>query len=120
VQLGLGWTALERRPAVAQAFRWSVADARGGIPQARFDARVKHATTVELASDLTGWRPIPMGRQRRSSNEFTVSLPASPGVHRVRIRIDGGPWSVPPGVSLEEGDFGAVGVILLESATPLM
>jgi hypothetical protein len=70
----------------------------------RLVAHLPAAGTVELASDVTGWRPVAM--RRDAGDGWSVELPASPGVHRVSLRVDGGPWIAPPGLTAEDDGFG--------------
>jgi hypothetical protein len=70
------------------------------------------AMRVELASDVTGWRPIAM--QRGADDAWSAEVPASSGVHRVSFRIDGGAWIAPPGLVAEDDGFGGTaGVVVI-------
>jgi hypothetical protein len=67
---------------------------------------------VEVMADFTDWRP--MALTPASSGRFELALEIPPGVHRLNIRLDGGPWAVPEGARIEEDGFGgAVGVMLV-------
>jgi hypothetical protein len=69
-----------------------------------------NARLVEVDGDLTQWRPVSM--QREGPGRFHVSLPLPVGLSRVRIRIDGGPWIAPPGLTSVADDAGGLlGVI---------
>lgn len=73
----------------------------------RIAIRVPDAQTVEFASDCTGWQPVAM---TRGSDGWVVEVVATPGVHQANIRIDGGKWIAPPGLTAVDDDFaGTVG-----------
>jgi len=99
-----------RRPA-ALAERFSVAVEADGTRTLRL--LVPRASRVELMADFTDWLPIalrPAGKDRWSFNVFM-----SPGVHRVNIRVDGGPWMAPPGLTVVHDEFGgAVGLLVVQ------
>ena len=69
------------------------------------------ARTVELMGDFTDWKEIQL---RRRGDVWELRTQIAPGVHRLNIRIDGGPWLVPTGARPEEGEFGdKVGVVVI-------
>lgn len=87
----------------------------GGGTQQRFEVHAPAARRVELIGDFTGWQPVSL--TRAPDGNWSVTLPLDPGLHRVNLRVDEGPWGVPPGVPAVADDFGgAVGV--LEIARP--
>jgi hypothetical protein len=62
------------------------------------------ATRVEIASDVSGWLPVlltPAG-----ADAWTVTLPVTPGLHRLNVRLDGGDWLVPGGLTPVADEFG--------------
>ena len=70
------------------------------------------AESVELMGDATEW--LVRGMQRHPSGRWRAELALPPGVHRVMVRADGGPWVAPPGLPLGADDFGApVGMLLI-------
>jgi hypothetical protein len=70
------------------------------------------AQRVELMGDFTDWEPVAL--VRIGADTWEIRLPVSPGVHRLNVRIDGGPWLVPAGTRLEHTEFGgAVGVVVI-------
>ncbi len=70
------------------------------------------AGTVEIVGDFTDWLPVALARKEGAVWE--VSLPVTPGVHRMNLRLDGGPWIVPKGLRLEQNEFGgAVGLLVV-------
>jgi len=103
-----------RRPRLPRGVRptaaaFQVEDDRGGR---RLRVRVPGARSVELAGDFTNWQPVAL--RQGDTDEWEVTLPITPGVHRVAIRIDGDSWTTPPGVAAVADEFqGTVGVIVV-------
>jgi hypothetical protein len=47
-------------------------------------------------------------------DRWTTTLPLAPGIYEVNIRIDGGRWLVPPGLTTNSDEFGgAVGILVV-------
>jgi hypothetical protein len=47
--------------------------------------------------------------------DWIVVVPVSPGLHRVAVRTNGGPWEPPPGVRVVASEFGGlVGEVTIE------
>lgn len=70
------------------------------------------ATRVEVMGDFTEWQPVVMARVEAGRFEFAIRLPS--GMHRFNVRLDGGPWRVPPGVDVADDEFGGeVGVVVV-------
>jgi hypothetical protein len=109
--LGVGLTAATGRrahdapspPAAAPAAE-AFAAIRLSPGRYRVVAHVAGAAQVELASDLTGWKPVVM--QRESGDAWSADLHASSGAHRISLRVDGGAWMAPPGLLGEDDGFG--------------
>ncbi|MGH7608234.1 MAG: glycogen-binding domain-containing protein [Gemmatimonadales bacterium] len=62
------------------------------------------AARVEIAGDFTEWRPLALRRTPAGSWEAHVRL--ARGVHRIDVRIDGGPWIAPAGTTRLADDYG--------------
>jgi len=62
------------------------------------------AAAVELAGDFTDWQPWPLRRTGDGVWETVLLIPS--GLHRLNVRIDGGQWIVPAGLSRAADDFG--------------
>jgi hypothetical protein len=74
--------------------------------------RVDGVKSVELMGDFTDWQTVLLTQVHAGTWETT--LPLTPGVHRLNVRVDGGPWLVPAGARSEPNDFGGeVGVIFV-------
>jgi hypothetical protein len=75
--------------------------------------RAASAHLVEINADFTGWRPVAMSQS--SAGAWSMPLVTSPGTHQVNVRVDGGPWQVPPGLTSMADEFGgAVGLLVVE------
>ncbi len=71
------------------------------------------ANRVELRGDFTDWRPIAM--EPRGRGVWGLIQAIAPGLHRLSMRVDEGPWLPPPGVREVKDDFGeGTGVVLIE------
>ena len=62
------------------------------------------ATQVEVTGDFSNWEPVALSRT--GSGEWSAVLPLSRGTYRFNVRIDGGAWIVPAGVSRLNDEFG--------------
>jgi len=72
------------------------------------------ATAVELSGDFTDWRPVPLSPSPASAGAWVASFRISPGIHRINVRRDGGPWIAPGGTTRRADDYdGEVGVFVL-------
>jgi hypothetical protein len=70
------------------------------------------ATTIEIIGDFTDWEPVLMTAM--PNGERRIERVIAPGPHRVAIRIDGGPWRVPPNLPRVADDFGGeVGIVIV-------
>lgn len=70
------------------------------------------AERVEIAGDFTDWQPVPLGQVSRLAWALPVTL--APGVYRLNVRIDGGPWRVPRGTTPLRDEFGGlVGLVVI-------
>jgi len=74
--------------------------------------RAPRALKVELSGDFTDWTPLPM--RALNGGAWELVLPIAPGTYRVSVRVDGGPWSAPPGLVPVADEFnGEVGVVVI-------
>jgi hypothetical protein len=63
-------------------------------------------------ADFTEWIATPL--QATGQDRWSVSLPVTPGRHRLNLRLDGGPWIVPVGTMPIADDFqGVVGAVVI-------
>lgn len=68
------------------------------------------ARTVELMGDFTDWEMVRL--QPAGADRWRISLPVTAGTHRFNIRVDGGEWGVPPGVTVLLDEFSGVVAVL--------
>jgi 1,4-alpha-glucan branching enzyme len=70
------------------------------------------AARVEMAGDFTDWEPMPLSMTAADTWSLQVTLP--PGTYRFNVRIDGGEWVVPGGVTRQVDEFGGhVGLLTI-------
>jgi hypothetical protein len=78
----------------------------------RLRVRAPSAQAVELKGDFTLWRAVPL--EQEAEGWWSVELPISNGTHEVNIRVDGGAWTVPPGLTPLRDEFGGrVGLLVV-------
>lgn len=74
--------------------------------------RVPGARSVELSGDFTNWQPIALARGE--TDQWEATLPITPGMHRLAIRVNGEAWTPPPGIAAVPDEFqGTVGVVVI-------
>ena len=101
----LGTVARDAPPAL------TVSSASGG--RRTISYRASAARSVEIMGDFTDWQPMPLS-PARPSGTWSLSLPLASGVHQVNVRIDGGEWIVPAGLTSVRDEFGgSVGIMLV-------
>jgi hypothetical protein len=72
--------------------------------------------TVDVMGDFSDWSPLTL--VRRGRDLWELSVPVSPGVHQINVRVDGGPWMAPPGIPTVRNAFdGEVGVVVIQPAS---
>jgi hypothetical protein len=68
--------------------------------------RAPDTRSVEITGDFSSWRPMTLSS---SGDGWWVGvLPLAPGTHQVMIRVNGGSWTVPPGLLPVTDEFGGV------------
>jgi hypothetical protein len=74
--------------------------------------RAVSAGSVEIMGDFTSWQPVSLNTA--GTGWWTVRLPIMPGIHEMNVRVNGGPWVVPPGLTARSDEFGGkVGVLVV-------
>jgi hypothetical protein len=67
---------------------------------------------VDVMGDFSDWSPLAL--TRRGRDLWELALPLSPGVHSINVRVDGGPWTPPPGIpTMRDGYNGEVGLVVV-------
>ena len=86
-----------------------------GVVTTTLEMRAPGARSVELVGDFTDW--VPLALSTSGGGEWSVTRAIEPGVHRVRVRINGGAWSPPPGlprsVDVFGGEMGVLTILVL-------
>lgn len=78
----------------------------------RIRVRAGGARTVELAGDFTRWTPVAL--RPEGNGWWTAVMPIARGTHQLNVRVDGGPWLVPPGTTAMPDEFGgSVGLLVV-------
>jgi hypothetical protein len=68
--------------------------------------------TVDVMGDFSDWSPLTL--VRRGRDLWELSIPLSPGMHRINVRVDGGPWMAPPGIpTVHDSYSGDVGLMVV-------
>jgi hypothetical protein len=99
-------TPRRRSPVITQVRLAMLSDSSG---QSRLVVAGPEGDHVELAATFTSWEPVRLVR-RGQAWELDREVPS--GVHRVVVRIAGGPWLVPSNLPATADDFGGmVGII---------
>lgn len=74
---------------------------------------VPGARLVEINGDFTSWVPVPL--VSAPGGQWAVTLPMTSGKYQMNLRVDGGPWIVPPGLLSMADEFGGrVGLLVIE------
>jgi len=73
------------------------------------------AQSVEITGDFTNWIPVRLTPGNGAPESWSVTLPISSGKYEMNIRINGGPWIVPPGLLSMLDEFGgSVGLLVVQ------
>ena len=88
-------------PPVAEDFRFSTRRRETTLA-----VRAPKAASVELMGDFTNWTPVVMTQEGGGWWRWRGTLTS--GVHRLNVRVSGGAWGVPRGVTQLTDEFGGV------------
>ena len=73
---------------------------------------VPGAANVEVAGDFSNWDPVPLSRG--PDGRWRTALALKPGIYEMNLRVDGGRWTTPPGISSKNDEFGqSVGLLIV-------
>lgn len=73
------------------------------------------AQSVEITGDFTNWVPLRLTPDSVAADTWSVTLPINSGKYQMNIRINGGPWAVPPGLLSMLDEFGgSVGLLVVQ------
>lgn len=74
--------------------------------------RVGGVETVDVMGDFSDWLPLTL--VRRGRDLWELSIPMSPGMHQINIRVDRGAWTAPPNLpTTKDGYNGEVGLMVV-------
>jgi hypothetical protein len=94
---------------------YSFETSRDSQGRVTFSVSAPGAHGVEINGDFTQWTPLLLTQSVNDPSRWTTVLPIAPGKYEMNIRIDGGKWTVPPGLlSLLDEFGGAVGLLVIE------
>jgi hypothetical protein len=94
-------------PAAAPTLR--VAGGAGAARLVRVEA--PGAASVSLTGEPTGWRPVAL--RRAADGVWTATLPLRAGTQQVAVRVDGGAWRAPAGLTVVHDEFGGEAGLLV-------
>jgi hypothetical protein len=94
-------------PSGASSF--SVTPGTGGTWMLRVHA--PRATRVEVTGDFVQWHTLSM--RPAGNGWWMLALPLARGSHEIEMRVDGGAWMAPPGLSPMKDEFGGTSGLLL-------
>jgi hypothetical protein len=84
-----------------------------GASQQTLIVRVGGVERVEIMGDFTAWEPKLMSRIGR--DRWEITLPITPGIHQINVRVDNGRWRPPPGTpTMRDGFSGEVGILVVQ------
>jgi hypothetical protein len=80
--------------------------------EVHIDVTAPSAHSLEIMGDITHWDP--QSFRADGNGRFSIVLPAAPGTSQVNVRIDGGAWIVPPGLTVVKDELGTeVGILVV-------
>jgi hypothetical protein len=108
------WPIPKRRVPVSSSATVAAFDVRdAGSSQQTLVVRVGGVERVEVMGDFTAWEPKLLTRIGR--DRWEITLPITPGIHQVNIRVDNGRWRPPPGTpTMRDGYSGEVGILVVQ------
>jgi hypothetical protein len=108
------WPIPKRRVPVSSSATVVSFEARDvGSSQQTLVVRVGGVERVEIMGDFTAWEPKLLTRIGR--DRWEITLPITPGIHQINIRVDNGRWRPPPGTpTMRDGFSGEVGILVVE------
>jgi hypothetical protein len=88
---------------------------RDGTGMVTLSAVAHGAESVEISGDFTNWIPVRLTPDSGSADSWSARLPINSGKYEMNIRINGGPWTVPPGMLSMRDEFGgSVGLLVVQ------
>jgi hypothetical protein len=79
----------------------------------RIEVTAPGARRIEAMGDFTMWEAVELPRSSRG--RFRLELHLAPGVYRVQVRRDDGPWMIPANLpGMDDPDLGGAGTLVIE------
>jgi hypothetical protein len=76
--------------------------------------RAPGAVSVDIMGDVTQWESLRLRVDEHDTRQFWVTLPAKSGTSQINIRVNDGPWTVPPGLTVVKDELGTeVGILVV-------
>jgi hypothetical protein len=101
----------EASPPVPIVEGFEVDRRKGHLVSLRVSAPGAHS--IEVSGDFTGWVPVKL--RATDNGWWMVTLRLETGRYEMNVRVDGGAWTVPPGLSLLRDEFGGtVGLLIID------
>jgi hypothetical protein len=76
------------------------------------EVRAPSARTVEVSGDFTQWDPLQL--TSLGNGLFSLKLPVISGTYQMNVRVDGGRWLAPPGLTAIKDELGnPVGILIV-------
>ena len=117
---GFRWAPVHRGreqliPSSRTAIRTSPGEATGTVAERTLVFALGAVGSAEVRGDFTAWQPVPLARA--TDGTWQLHRVLTPGMHTLTIRIDSGPWQVPPDLpGVDDGFGGTVGMLVVEPA----
>jgi 1,4-alpha-glucan branching enzyme len=88
---------------------------RFGVDSVTVRVNAPGARVVEITGDFTSWSPVQLSASATESGWWSATLPLSAGKFQMNVRINGGEWTVPPGMLSMRDEFGGtVGLLVIQ------
>jgi hypothetical protein len=105
----------DARPEAAAAAVTGFSARRAGSGMVTLGAAAAGAQSVEITGDFTNWVPVRLTPGSSPAESWSVTLPINSGKYEMNIRINGGPWTAPPGLLSMLDEFGgSVGLLVVQ------
>ncbi|HUQ97937.1 MAG TPA: glycogen-binding domain-containing protein [Gemmatimonadaceae bacterium] len=87
---------------------------RLGVDSVTVRVNASGAKLVEINGDFTGWSPVKLSASTEAG-WWAATLPLAAGKYQMNVRINGGEWTVPPGMLSMSDEFGGtVGLLVIQ------
>jgi hypothetical protein len=88
---------------------------RFGVDSVTVRVNAPGAEVVEINGDFTSWSPVQLSASATQPGWWSKTLPLGAGKFQMNVRINGGEWTVPPGMLSMRDEFGGtVGLLVIQ------